>query len=117
MTWLLWLIAVKAISQLLYISFPGLDGTSLPPPPAQRSTVLDKLFRTVYAIYIQWSLWRSARPTSGETSVDLWEIDRLPRMHNVADRSSEKDNVRLSHANIVSYGTLFLWDGRSASRR
>ena len=100
--------------------FPRLDGTPLPPPPAQRSRVLNnclELCMLYIYIVVPVAVSQAHPALHGEASVDLWEIDRLPRMHIVADRSSEKDNVHLSHVNIVSYSTLFLWDSMSASRR
>ena len=81
--------------------FPGLDGTPLPPPPAQRSRVLDNCLK-LCMLYIYISIvvpvhgGQPGPPLVKHPSVDLWEIDRLPRMHIVADRSSEKDNVRAS---------------------
>ena len=67
--------------------FPGLDGTPLPPPLAQKVSCARQLLKHKCTIKIN-SPWDSQLgPSLGR---HRQEMDRLPQMHTVADRSKEK---------------------------
>jgi len=52
-----------------------------------------------------------------EALLQRWEIDRVPRMHMVADLNSEKDNVLQIHARVLLYDIKLQWENISAKQQ
>ena len=58
-----------------------------------------------------------AMPISAEAKEDRKEMDLLPRMHMMADRSRERVRTPLTQEIVVPYAQSCLWAKRFASHR